>query len=78
MNDGMLDDALKIFTVLAEYFPGDWQSFDSLGEVQLKLGQTERAAESFRRSLALDPANRNAIEKAVDRLTQMMEQIDAV
>jgi len=63
MNSGRLDDALKIFTVLAEYFPEDWQSFDSLGEVQLKLGQTALAAESFRKSLALDPNNQNAIEK---------------
>jgi len=63
MNSGRLDDALKIFTALAEYFPKDWQSFDSLGEVQLKLGRTELAAESFRKSLALDPTNRNAIEK---------------
>jgi len=63
MNSGRLDDALKIFTVLAEYFPKDWQSFDSLGEVQLKLGQTTPAAQSFRKSLALDPNNQNAIEK---------------
>ena len=63
MNGGRLDDALKIFTVLAEYFPEDWQSFDSLGEVQLRLGQTKQAAESFLKSLALDPTNRNAIEK---------------
>jgi len=63
MNSGRLDDALKVFTVLAEYFPEDWQSFDSLGEVQLKLGQAGLAAESFRKSLTLDPTNRNAIEK---------------
>jgi len=63
MNSGHLDDALKIFTVLAGYFPEDWQSFDSLGEVQLKLGQTKQAAESFRKSLVLDPNNQNAMEK---------------
>lgn len=63
MDTGRLDEALKIFTVLAEFFPDDWQSFDSLGEVQLKLGQATPAAENFRKSLVLDPTNRNAIEK---------------
>jgi tetratricopeptide (TPR) repeat protein len=63
MNAGRLDEASKIFALLVEFFPGDWQAFDSLGEVQLKLGQASQAAESFRRSLALDPKNRNAIEK---------------
>ena len=33
------------------------------GEIQLKLGQPVPAAENFRRSLALDSTNRNAIDK---------------
>jgi glyoxylase-like metal-dependent hydrolase (beta-lactamase superfamily II) len=58
-----LDDALMIFTVLADMFPESDVAYDSLGEVYVRLGKTEAAIAAFERSLELNPENRNAAER---------------
>jgi tetratricopeptide (TPR) repeat protein len=40
-------------------FPGSWNAWDSLGEVAAKSGRKEQAIASYRRSLELNPNNRN-------------------
>ena len=37
--------------------------YDSLGEAYMIAGERDRAIENYRRSLELDPANENAVEK---------------
>jgi len=63
------DEAVEVFELIAEIFPGSANAFDSLGEAYAVLGQTERAIASYRRSLALDPNNANA--------ERMLRQLDA-
>jgi glyoxylase-like metal-dependent hydrolase (beta-lactamase superfamily II) len=60
MKDGKLDEALKLFLALAEFFPESDIAFDSLGEVYMKKGDTAKAIQSYERSLALNPDNENA------------------
>ncbi|MFC1530242.1 MBL fold metallo-hydrolase [Gemmatimonadota bacterium] len=63
MLDEKLDEALKIFLVFAELWPESDISWDSLGEVYLRLEQKEKAIEAFEKSLELNPENRNAIQR---------------
>lgn len=54
------EDALEIFLVLAEYFPEAENSFDSLGEVYIRLKKPELAMAAFEKVLELNPKNYNA------------------
>lgn len=54
--------ALGFFQYNAEQWPESWNAFDSLAEAYEKLGDVERAVANYKRSLALDPANQNAVE----------------
>ena len=63
MLDEKLDEALAIFTVLADLFPDSYLAFDSLGEVYKRKGDKEKAIQSFEKSLELNPDNRNASQQ---------------
>lgn len=63
MLQGKLDEALSIFLVLAELFPDSYLAFDSLGEVYLRKGDREKAGQSFKKSLELNPNNQNAVQQ---------------
>jgi len=60
MLDNKLSDALEMFTQLAGFFPESYIAFDSLGEVYLRMDQKDKARDSFKKSLALNPDNDNA------------------
>lgn len=66
MLAGELDDALEIFLVLAELFPDSDVAYDSLGEVYVRLGDTEAAIASFERALELNPENTNAARRLAE------------
>lgn len=55
-----VDDAVKIFEANVELYPDDANAFDSLGEGYEAAGKMKAAIESYRKSLAMDPANENA------------------
>ncbi len=63
MLDNKLDEALAIFKVLADLFPNSDIAFDSLGEVYMRKENIEMAITSFKKSLELNPDNRNASAK---------------
>lgn len=63
MLDNRLDEALDIFKVMAELFPNSDIAFDSLGEVYMRKENNEMAIKSFKKSLELNPDNRNASAK---------------
>jgi len=48
-------------------YPGSWNAWDSLGEVAAKSGRKERAIASYRKSLELNPNNKNG-RAMLDRL----------
>lgn len=52
--------AVEIFSLNADAYPRSANVYDSLGEALLAVGDTVRAAASYRRSLALDSSNTNA------------------
>ncbi|MCJ7580753.1 MAG: MBL fold metallo-hydrolase [Candidatus Aminicenantes bacterium] len=63
MLDDKLDEALDIFKVMVDLFPDSDTAFDSLGEVYMRKEKTEMAIASFKKSLELNPDNRNASAK---------------
>jgi CubicO group peptidase (beta-lactamase class C family) len=66
---GMVKNALAVFRLNAESFPGSWNVFDSLGEAYAMSDDTAAAIESYQRSVELNPQNTNGIA-ALKRLTR--------
>ncbi|MCX6554711.1 MAG: S41 family peptidase, partial [Candidatus Aminicenantes bacterium] len=61
LQENKVEFALFVFEKTVRLFPDSWNAWDSLGEIQLKAGQKERAVASYRKSLELNPGNRNAM-----------------
>jgi hypothetical protein len=64
---GKAEIARRVFELNTELFPGAFNTWDSLGEANVKLGRLEDAARLYERSLALNPENRSA-RAALERL----------
>ena len=62
-----VEDAIALFALNAEVYPGDANAFDSLGEAYLKQGDRNLAILNYEKSLQLDPKNDNA-EKNLQEL----------
>ena len=60
LRAGRVDDAVEVFSLNAREHPGSSNTHDSLGEAYLVRGDLDRALESYRRVLELDPSSRNA------------------
>ena len=65
-------EALAVFKLNTELFPESANAFDSLGEAYLIIGEKEKAIESYRKSLKLNPENKNAAV-VLKRLTESKE-----
>jgi dienelactone hydrolase len=63
LRDGNIHQAVAIFRFNSELHADSWNAFDSLGEAYAKQGNRTSATEAYRKSLALNPANGNAVEQ---------------
>ncbi|MBF4518335.1 class A beta-lactamase-related serine hydrolase [Flavobacterium sp. ANB] len=52
-------EALEIFKLNAYLFPDSWNTFDSYGEILLKIGDKKKAIEMYKKSIELNPNNEN-------------------
>jgi putative intracellular protease/amidase len=59
---GDYNKAIQIFRLIVKDYPDSWNAWDSLGEALLKAGNKKNATESYKRSQALNPNNKNAIK----------------
>jgi hypothetical protein len=66
---GREKEAVDLFQLLTELFPGSANTFDSLGEAFLVVGDKDRAIENFRKSLQMNPKNTHA-QEALKRLEE--------
>jgi tetratricopeptide (TPR) repeat protein len=57
---GDLDNAILLFQAAVTAFPDSWKAYDALGDVYRSKGDTEQAVQNFKKSLELNPGNRNA------------------
>ena len=60
MGEDELGIALELFKLNVEMFPKASNPYDSLGEAQLKKGDTISSIKNYTKSLELNPANENA------------------
>jgi len=58
--DGKTDEAVEIFKVLVNDFPQSANTYDSLAEAYLKIGEKELALDNYKKTFAMDPDNFNA------------------
>jgi tetratricopeptide (TPR) repeat protein len=66
-------EALDVFKLNTELFPNSANASNSLGEAYLTLGDKENAILSYRKSLQLNPQNKNA-EAKLKQLTDMKDK----
>lgn len=59
----MREAGINIFNLAVQLYPKSANLYDSLAEAHLHLGNKEKAIQNFKKSLALNPENSNAIER---------------
>lgn len=69
MNDGMLEEAIVMFTIVTNEYPDSSNAFDSLGEAYLKAGNKLEALKNYKKSMSLDPTNKGAL-KIIETLSK--------
>ena len=69
LRSGDTDGAIRIFALNVEFYPQYGDAYDSLAEGYMVAGRHALAVEHYRKSLALDPKNTNAV--------QMLEKLGA-
>ncbi|MBP7865888.1 MAG: tetratricopeptide repeat protein [Acidobacteria bacterium] len=60
-QENRVEYALFVLEKTVELYPASWNAWDSLGEVSAKAGRKERAIECYRKSLELNPKNKNGV-----------------
>lgn len=63
LGTGRVDDAISIFNLNVEAFPGSWKVYDSLAEGYAAKGQKALAIKNYAHSIELNPENTNGIKK---------------
>jgi len=63
LSKGNVDAARRVFELNAESYPLSANAWDSLAEAWAAAGDRGKAISFYRKSLELDPGNRNAVEK---------------
>jgi imidazolonepropionase-like amidohydrolase len=56
-------DAIEIFKLSVEVYPQSYNTYDSLGEAYMDNGDKDLAIKNYQKSLQLNPANTNGVEK---------------
>ena len=67
MGEGLLAEAVAVFSFNVQLYPESANTHDSLGEAYMNAGRDEEAVASYRKSLRLNPRNTNA-EAMLERL----------
>ncbi|MDQ4123644.1 MAG: serine hydrolase [Acidobacteriota bacterium] len=67
LSDKKLPKAVEVFKLNVFAFPKSANAFDSLGEAYLEAGNKDLAIENYKKSLMLNPENKNA-EEVLQRL----------
>jgi CubicO group peptidase (beta-lactamase class C family) len=62
MQERRLEDAIAVFELNVEAYPEEFNTYDSLGEALLARGDTAGAVRNYRKSVELNPENRNGVE----------------
>jgi pimeloyl-ACP methyl ester carboxylesterase len=63
LNAKHVAEAIALFKLNVEMYPRGYNTYDSLGEAYMLHGDRLLAIQNYRKSLALNPQNANAVEK---------------
>jgi CubicO group peptidase (beta-lactamase class C family) len=66
LNKGMTDEAIAVFIINTKYFPDIANTYDSLGEAYMLKGDNKLALENYKKSLKMNPQNKNAEMRIVE------------
>jgi tetratricopeptide (TPR) repeat protein len=58
-----IQEAIALFKLNVEMYPAGFNTYDSLAEAYMVQGNREEAIKNYRKSLALNPNNTNAVSK---------------
>lgn len=67
LEEGHVEDALRLFQASTEYYPDAWSVHDSYGEACFRAGKRDLAIKSYERALTLDPSKESS-RKALEQL----------
>jgi len=62
MGEGELKAAIILFELNVKTFPSSWNVYDSLAEAYLNAGKKESAIEYYKKSLRMNPDNKNGVD----------------
>jgi len=73
INQGKMDDAIKVMETMCRRYPNSANAFDSLGEAYALKGDKENAIKNFKKSLSMNPTEGTRLnsEKYLKRLGAM-------
>jgi len=54
-----VDEAIAVFKLNVQLFPGSWNTYDSLGEAYAAAGNKDEAIKNYEKSIAMNPKNDN-------------------
>jgi tetratricopeptide (TPR) repeat protein len=66
LTTNKVDEAIKVFALNTELFPGSWNTWDSLGEAYAKKGEKDIAVGYYKKSIVLNPKNENGKKIVAD------------
>jgi Flp pilus assembly protein TadD len=69
LQENNLESSIYVFEKNTRLYPDSGNAWDSLGEVLAKAGRKEQAIASYRKSLELDPKNKNG-QAMLEKLTK--------
>lgn len=61
LNRGDTRAAIALFELNTKMYPASFNVYDSLGEAYMKAGKKDEAIKNYKKSLALNPSNTNAV-----------------
>jgi len=66
-NEKKMEEAIAVFKLNTEIYPGSWNTYDSLAEAYMANGDNVLAVNFYKKSLELNPNNENG-KKMLRRL----------
>jgi tetratricopeptide (TPR) repeat protein len=63
-----MQEALAVFKLNTEFYPGGYNTWDSLGECLLETGKEKEGLAAYKKSLELNPKNTNAQKILAERI----------